>query len=82
MVDLLVVLQSHSVTNNQKQLTRYMSNDKAEISYRCIKSLIHSLNWCKQEAGTNVNIRFKIFDDHSDVDFLNKLNIFFSFLFS
>jgi len=74
MVDLLVVLQSHSVSNNQKYLTRYMSKDKAEISYRCIKSLIHSLNWCKKHAPDAINIRFKIFDDHSDSTFLIKLN--------
>ena len=74
MVDLLVVLQSHSLSNNQKQITRYMSNDKAEISYRCIKSLVNSLNYLKRVKPNEVNIRFQILDDHSDDEFLARLD--------
>jgi len=73
MVNLLVVLQSHSKSNNQKQITRYMSNDKAEISYRCIKSLIKSLNHVLTEKPNEVRITLQILDDHSDSSFLDKL---------
>jgi hypothetical protein len=74
MVDLLVVLQSHSLTNNQKQITRYMCQDKSEISYRCIKSLITTLNHCRKEKPNEVNIKLVILDDHSDEPFLKRLN--------
>jgi hypothetical protein len=73
-VDLLIVLQTHSITNNQKHITRYMSNDKGEISYRCVKSLINSINYLLAEKPTQIKVRLKIFDDHSDEKFLNRLN--------
>jgi len=73
-VDLLVVLQSHSLSNNQKQITRYMSNDKAEISYRCIKSLVNSMNYLQKLKPDQVNIRFQVLDDHSDSEFLSRLD--------
>ena len=73
MVDVLVVLQTHSKSNNQKQITRYITTDKEEISYRCVKSLIASLNYLNKVKEGEVNIRFHIFDDHSDASFLEKL---------
>jgi len=73
MVDLLVVLQSHSRSNNQKQITRYMCDDKSEISYRCIKSLVNSLNNVDKEKPNEVNIKLAVLDDHSDDHFLNRL---------
>jgi hypothetical protein len=74
MLELLVVLQSHSKSNNQKQITRYMSDDKAEISYRCIKSLVNSLNHLHTVKPNEVKIKLQVLDDHSDEQFLNKLN--------
>lgn len=74
MINLLVVLQSHSRSNNQKQITRYMCDDKSEISYRCIKSLVSSLNYLIDEKTQNVNIKLQILDDHSDEHFLQRLN--------
>lgn len=73
MLELLVVLQSHSVSNRQKDLTRYMHHDKAEISYRCIKSLINSIEWCIKKVPDSIKINLKIFDDHSDREFLDRL---------
>lgn len=72
MLELLIVLQSHSIHNNQANIKRYMHDDKAEISYRCIKSLINSIEWCLQKEN-NINIKLKIFDDHSDEKFLVRL---------
>lgn len=74
MVDLLVVLQSHSKSNNQKQITRYMCQDKSEISYRCIKSLVKSLNYLHDLKPNEVKIRFQVLDDHSDETFLKRLD--------
>lgn len=73
-VDLLLVLQTHSITNNQTGIKRYMSNDKSEISYRCIKSLVKSINHLVKEKSTHIKVRLKIFDDHSDQRFLNRLD--------
>ena len=74
MVDILVVLQTHSTSNNQKQITRYATTDKGEISYRCVKSLVASMNYLKKLKPNDVNIRFQIFDDHSDSHFLKRLD--------
>jgi hypothetical protein len=74
MLDLLVVLQSHSRSNNQKQITRYMSDDKAEISYRCIKSLVNSLNHVIKEKPNEIKVKLQVLDDHSDDFFLNRLD--------
>jgi hypothetical protein len=74
MLDLLVVLQTHSVSNNQKQITRYMTTDKGEISYRCVKSLIASMNYLYDLKPDQIRIRFQIFDDHSDSHFLKRLD--------
>lgn len=73
MLELLVVLQSHSVSNNQKEITRYMTTDKGEISYRCINSLIHSINWCLSTTD-KIKIKLQVFDDHSDSTFITRLN--------
>lgn len=75
MIDLLVVLQTHSLSNNQRQITRYMSTDKAEISYRCIKSLINTINYLVDLKPDQISIRLQVFDDHSDKEFLDKLDI-------
>lgn len=74
MINLLVVLQSHSRSNNQKQITRYMCDDKAEISYRCIKSLVASINHLVKEKTMEVNVHLQVLDDHSDDHFLQRLN--------
>ncbi len=73
---LLIVLQSHSDTDNQKLLgfidnstLRYPGVQKEEVSKRCINSLIHSLNYCMDNIN-DIEIELKIFDDHSSENFL------------
>jgi SAM-dependent methyltransferase len=74
MLELLVVLQTHSVSNNQKQITRYITTDKGEISYRCVKSLIASMNYLQLLKPDQIKIKFQVFDDHSDSHFLKRLD--------
>ena len=75
---LLVVLQSHSVSDSQKLLgyvdkstVRYTGTPKIEVSKRCIKSLIHSLNYLVNY--TDVEVDLQVFDDHSTEDFIEYL---------
>ena len=70
---LLVVLQTHSKSNSQKQITRYCGEPKIEVSSRCVFSLIDSLNYAS-ENNPNLEIELQIFDDHSDEEFLETLN--------
>jgi len=50
-----------------------MSNDKSEIAYRCIKSLVSSLNSCLKKTD-QAKIKLAILDDHSDEKFLKRLD--------
>jgi hypothetical protein len=68
--ELLVVLQTHSKSNSQKQITRYCGVPKIEVSSRCVFSLIDSLNYA-QENNKDLKIKLQIFDDHSDQEFLD-----------
>lgn len=69
---LLVVLQTHSKSNSQKNLVRYCGAPKIELASRCTFSLIDSLNYA-QEHNPNCEIEMQIFDDHSDQEFLDTL---------
>ena len=71
MIDLLVVLQTHSKNNVQKK-ERYCNAPKKEVMRRCVSSLIDSLNYANN-LNPELNIRLKIFDDHSDADSLEIL---------
>lgn len=76
-MDLLVVLQTHSLGDSQHYLKmhdmkRYCGADKPEVMRRCTASLIESLNEAK-ETVKDINIRLKIFDDHSDEQSLQYL---------
>lgn len=69
-MNLLIVLQSHSVTDSQKKLgiiqehqTRYPGVEKSEISRRCILSLIDSINYLINHTKITVNLL--VVDDHS-----------------
>jgi SAM-dependent methyltransferase len=73
MLELLVVLQTHTLSNNQSHITRYMSRDRGEISYRCVKSLFNTIEWCLKKESDKIKIKLKIFDDHSDERFLSRL---------
>ena len=71
MIDLLVVLQTHSKNNVQKK-ERYCKASKKEVMRRCVSSLIDSLNYANS-LNPELNIRLKIFDDHSDKESLDTL---------
>lgn len=67
-MDLLVALQTHSVSNNQDELAgfqRYGCNNKSEVTKRCVRSLVASLNYAVNNLP-NLKIRLNVFDDHSD----------------
>lgn len=71
--ELLVVLQTHSKSNNQTGIIRYCGHPKIEISSRCVFSLIDSLNYASKN-NPNTEIKLQIFDDHSDEEFLKTLS--------
>ncbi len=71
--DLLVILQTHSKTNRNKNLVRYCGEPKYEISSRCLFSLVDSLNHLIKD-NPNIEVNLQIFDDHSDDDFLKNLS--------
>lgn len=64
-IDFLCVLQTHSLSNSQKDITRYGCTDKAEIVKRCTRSLVKSMNYAKL-IMPHVNFRLQVYDDHSD----------------
>lgn len=70
---LLVILQTHSKGNRDKDSGRYCEEPKIEVSSRCIFSLIDSLNYA-YEKYPDYEIELQIFDDHSDQEFLEILN--------
>lgn len=72
MTDLLVILQTHSKNNAQKK-QRYCKAPKKEVMRRCVSSLIDSLNYANN-LNPELNIRLKIFDDHSDKESLDILH--------
>lgn len=77
---LLIVLQSHTIHDNQKLLgiieettQRYPGVSKLEISKRCVKSLINTANYALKQRN-DIQIFLKVFDDHSNEEFLVSLN--------
>lgn len=73
MIDVLIVLQSHSKTSANPHSNRYCGASKKEISTRCINSLFNTINYSASKT-TDVNYRLIIVDDHSDEDFIDFLN--------
>lgn len=69
---LLVVLQTHSKGNRDKESERYCKEPKIEVASRCVFSLIDSLNYA-QKNRSDYEIELQIFDDHSDDEFLEIL---------
>ncbi len=66
-MDLLLVLQTHSLGDSQKSLnkTRFCQTSKSQLMERCVTSLGRSLIYA-QKALPQLNLEFVIFDDHSD----------------
>lgn len=78
-MNLLIVLQSHSVTDNQKILgyiqkdkLRYTGTEKIEVSRRCIWSLVDSINYLLRKRA-EINVNLVVIDDHSTPDFVSDL---------
>lgn len=72
--ELLVVLQSHSITDNQKILgfvdnsqMRYVGHDKATVSKVCFMSLCESLKRLKHKYPNN-SVKLHVIDDRSSPD--------------
>ena len=71
-LNLLVVLQTHSVKSRDTTKQRYCGASKAEIMRRCVTSLVDSINYAS-DLLPHVDISLQVFDDHSDDDAFNKL---------
>jgi glycosyltransferase involved in cell wall biosynthesis len=80
---LLVVLQTHSIGDNQHyekctEEKRFTNTSKAEITRRCSRSLVESMNYAK-ELLVDSDFELVVYDDHSDdqtIDEIkNNLNI-------
>jgi predicted SAM-dependent methyltransferase len=68
MLDVLVILQTHS-KSSASSAPRYCNAPKIEISKRCLSSLIHSIEYAKNNSG-KTKYKLIIVDDHSDVEFI------------
>lgn len=82
-LNLLVVLQTHSKGDSQHYLgittaERFCSAPKSEITKRCSRSLIESMNHA-YETLPDFELELVVYDDHSDdqtvIDIKNNLNI-------
>lgn len=82
-LNLLVVLQTHSKGDSQHYLglhqeQRFCNAPKAEVTRRCTRSLVDSMNYAK-ELLTGSTFELVVYDDHSDEtavsDIKNNLNI-------
>ena len=71
-LNLLVVLQTHSVKSRDTTKQRYCGADKAEIMRRCVTSLVESINYAS-DLLPHVDISLQVFDDHSDEASFDKL---------
>lgn len=71
MIDILIVLQSHS-KSNAGPYSRYCASEKLEVSKRCFRSLIHTIRHCQQKENS-VRYRLIVLDDRSDQEFLDEV---------
>ena len=67
---LLVVLQTHSLGDSQRYLNivtqeRFVKAPKAEVTRRCSRSLVDTMNYAK-ELLPDMEFELVVFDDHSD----------------
>ena len=72
-LNLLVVLQTHSVASRDTSRVRYCGADKAEIMKRCVSSLIDSLNHAV-DSIPYLRVQLQVLDDHSDAESFQTLN--------
>lgn len=62
---ILLILQTHTTLNREANRVRYCGADKMEVTRRCVKSLIASINYA-QSRLPDVEFRLQVFDDHSE----------------
>lgn len=72
-IHVLIILQSHSKGDSQvyAKLTdqkRFCSDSKAEVTRRCSRSLVDTINHCVETKHVNDKFEFElvVYDDHSD----------------
>ena len=73
----LVVLQSHSLGESQHYMglthyKRFVNQPKSEITRRCTRSLVESMNYAK-ELFLDSEFELVVYDDHSDESTVNEI---------
>lgn len=62
---ILLVLQTHTNSSRDETQHRYCEAPKSEVSRRCLKSLVKTINYANR-ALAGIEIQLQVFDDHSD----------------
>ena len=72
----LCVLQTHTLSNNQDKygFTRYCGAPKSEVTKRCVRSLVESINYASFHLP-DIDFKLCVLDDHSDDDAIAMLNL-------
>lgn len=73
----LVILQTHSLGENQHYMgmthyKRFVNQPKSEITRRCSRSLVESMNYAK-ELFLDSEFELVVYDDHSDETTVNEI---------
>jgi hypothetical protein len=70
----LGVLQTHTVSNNPaaKKMPRYCGAEKPEVVFRCVASLVQSMNHAAKMIP-EFEFTLKVLDDHSDPKHIKKI---------
>jgi predicted SAM-dependent methyltransferase len=76
-INVLVVLQTHSKGDSQHYLglnqnERFVKQPKSEITRRCTRSLVETMNYAK-ELYLDSTFELVVFDDHSDESTVNEI---------
>lgn len=72
-LNLLIVLQTHSLGDNQRpDGQRFVGVKKSEVMRRCTLSLIESINYA-QDKLNEFDFELVVYDDHSDEESLKEL---------
>jgi len=76
-INVLVVLQTHSKGDSQHYLgmnqnERFVKAPKGEITRRCTRSLVETMNYAK-ELYLDSTFELVVFDDHSDASIVNEI---------
>jgi len=76
-INVLVVLQTHSKGDSQHYLgmnqnERFVKAPKSEITRRCTRSLVETMNYAK-ELFLDSEFELVVFDDHSDESAVNEI---------